>query len=135
MMISSKLTRILCTQRKPRIDLLKIFCRTNRSDGRKFELFKEIHVGLKEKNQEQSEGLSNYVESQIEKTLDKNKHRVSKANQKDFFSAPQLAKFEQVLSRDTNKISHWVKVSSFDFYRSGFLKRDRNHSPNLHKKI
>ena len=111
MMITTKLARILSTKRKPTLDLVKIFCSTNSSGGRKFELFSEIQVALKENScQGQNERHSSYIDTHIEKVLHNNKHRVTD-EQKDFFSEPQLAKFEHLLARDPPKISHWIKVS------------------------
>ena len=110
MMITTKLARILSTERRSTLDLVKIFCSTNSSGGRKFELFSEIQVALKENSQAQNERQSSYIDTHIEKVLDNNKHRVTD-EQKDFFSQPQLAKFEHLLARDPPKISHWIKVS------------------------
>ena len=110
MMITTKLARILSTERRSTLDLVKIFCSTNSSDGRKFELFSEIQVALKENSQAQNERQSSYIDTHIEKVLHNNKHRVTD-EQKDFFSQPQLAKFEHLLARDPPKISHWIKVS------------------------
>ena len=69
-----------------------------------------IYTQKQENSQAQNERQSSYIDTHIEKVLDNNKHRVTD-EQKDFFSQPQLAKFEHLLTRDPPKISHWIKVS------------------------
>ena len=73
MMITTKLARILSTERKSTLDLVKIFSSTNSSGGRKFELFSEIQVTSKENSQAQNERQSSYIDTHIEKVLHNNK--------------------------------------------------------------